>query len=192
MPINHAKEASVDNKFGIADLNADHKITNMLGYELVEEKDLPAGTTTCTFSNLDGDSDVEYLLEGDISIIANGADRLIYLYPNNVSSGFSGSRHHIYQSGSIGYESLSTFYVVANGWNSDSNNHFDCKILAKTGVMRLFKSETIDAIPNHNGGQTINCVWSDTITNITSLVLLITSGGSFSGKIRLWKRIPIE
>ncbi len=63
MPINHAKEASIDNKFGITDLNADHKITKMLGYELVEEKILPAGTTSCTFSNLDGDTDEEYLLE---------------------------------------------------------------------------------------------------------------------------------
>jgi len=172
--------------------NAKHKIKNLLGYELVKEKDLPAGTTTYTFDDLDGDTDLEYLFEFDLDIVGSGFTGIV-VRPNNITTQQGGMSSYAYNGG-VGRDASYTWIPL--GWYFYAENHRMIgtnKIYAKTGVARVFRVE--NCVPNngsgHYGLQNIVLWWNDTTTNITSLVVVCRSGGSFSGNIKLWKKIPI-
>lgn len=57
------------------------------GWKLVEEKSVPEESTSVTFSDLDGDSDIEYKVEFFLNIDTDGAaNRLLSVKPNNLTT----------------------------------------------------------------------------------------------------------
>lgn len=171
--------------------NAKHKPYKLLGYELVEEKNLPAGTTTCTFSGLDGDIDDEYLFEFDLSIIGSGYTG-IALLPNNISTNQSGFWAYHYN-GNSGQDA--SFNWIPFGYYFYAENHDTVGsviIRAKTGLKRRFIIKNYIPVNNGHFGMVDGVfIWNELVTKITSFVLACKTGGSFSGVIRLWKRLPI-
>jgi hypothetical protein len=171
--------------------NAKHKIKNLLGYELVEEKDLPAGTTTYTFDELDGDTDLEYKFEYDLDVIGSGFGGIV-IKPNNITDDQGGTGFYVYNGG---HGEDNTFTLLPLGWyfySEDHSEYGELQIFAKTGRYRRFRGAANVPINanNHYGFYQLLHWWKNTADNITNIVVACRTGGSFSGNIKLWKKIP--
>jgi hypothetical protein len=194
MPINHPEIPEGELIDG-DNYRENHVITNLLGYELIEEKTLPAGTTTCTFSNLNGDEDVKYFITGEINIVSNGADRYLTLQPNGITTNQTNKYHSSYKDTTAYLEHLvdrggAVLFLTQSGWSSNSFNIFSAEFYVKTGHIRLLKtSSSVFVSTTQFMVQTVDSYWDNSITNIESLTLSLTSGGSMSGTIKLWKVI---
>jgi hypothetical protein len=199
--ITHNHEATPIDKVGCAEWNDEHKIVNMFGYELVEQKDLPAGTTTSTFSGLDGNVDEEYLLETDVNIVGSvGAESEILLRPNNHTAGDAAGNHYSQFEGelytlaesSARWPNVRAYIVVATTVGSVATQcKSNIKIYPPTGKNRLGMGQMVAETTTYLTSLNTNFSWRNTSENITSLVIII-SKQSFSGTIRLWRRIPIN
>ncbi len=191
MPINHPEIPEGELIDG-DDYASSHVITNMLGYELVEEKDLPAGTTTCVFTGLDGDVDEEYLLEGQITT-ASALNPEISMRIND-DSGNNYIRTGFYQDDAEfhgEHTTTSSFRLSIVPTTSITHHVFTAKVLAKTGFMRCIDLKSVGDNTSTTKRMTINLgKWTNTVDNIISITCLCST--TFSGKIRLWKKIPID
>lgn len=172
--------------------NAKHKPVKLLGYELVEEKVLPAGTTTCTFSGLNGDEDEEYLIEFTGTVVTSSGDTIVSVKPNNdVGSNYLAIHHGAYRGNSHFSEDYSVLALGSTHYQVTSICKSKTFISAKSGVNRFFSSN----IQRHNLGKLLDSicsgVWLNSVDNIISLVIA-SSSGSFNGNIRLWKKIPLN
>lgn len=194
MQITHTKIPTEEDKVTLEDWIADHNIEGGGTFklpQLIEEKTLSAGTTTVTFSNLDGDNDKEYYIIGDVFIVSGGGDRIITIKPNNITTNQAGIRVYHFNYPALDRTSISTLQFAMNGWGADSYCHSEAKLIAETGKPRLYSNHTIDGIVgSYKGGQMIKAEWNENSTNITSLVFAI-DGGSFSGTIKLYKMVDI-
>ena len=190
MGIQHNHYADPTNKVGCDQWNDEHKIVNMLGYELVEEKILPAGTTTTTFSGLNGNEDGEYLIEAELNI-EGSTDTWLWVTPNGITTN-QGYDYYMWWNGGGGRNSNENaarmFLVRGTGTFCNIN----AKLKPKTGVPRIMHTDSASfKDQSSRTGYIARSYWSDTTTIITSLVIN-TSGSPFNGKIRLWRRIPIN
>ena len=152
--------------------------------ELIEHK-TPSAQSSVTFENLNGDTDEKYLLILDLGF--DTASNVLTLKPNNIATDQKTSLIRVYYSSS----SRTNASDIRIG-TSDSNKANRCRsktlILAKTGNYRRFETN----INIYGVGNTtpINmwgwCQWSDTTTNITSLVVDVDVG-TFTGDIYLYR-----
>lgn len=189
--ITHKKIASEVSPVTCGDFNANHDIVNLSGYILVEEKNLDAGTTTCTFSGLDGDVDEEYLLETNVNMVRTGAYTNLVLQFNNQATTYnSSSRESL--NGTTSTINVAFLYIASTGNSLNGISKGRATLFVKSGTVRqiltTFISSRIGYVANVVGAGD----WANTSDNITSITLLASDSGSFSGKIRLWKRIPVE
>lgn len=190
--IYHEKVASEDNRYGIDDLNAKHKSFNLLGYELVEEKKDLSGVSSVTFSGLNGDEDIEYLLEVNGLMLNGATDNQLYIVPNSANSGL-----HSIVSRSYGSGTDSTYYtrmsLLRCGFSKNNNVTLKCYIPSKSGRIRIgrcvFSSVAYDITGIIDGNSTI--VFANSVDVINSLSVLCLNN-SFSGDMLLWKKIPLE
>jgi hypothetical protein len=66
----------------------------------------------------------------------------------------------------------------------------EMKLFAKTGKPRLGYSRVVSLGPSNVMNGMSSFRWKDSVTKITNLVF-VHEGGSFSGTVRLWKKILI-
>lgn len=177
-----------------SDWNANHVLSGGGVFrvpQLIEEKTLPAGTTSVTFSGLDGDSDKEYLCEFNLIIVlGNGGAGLIWK-PNNSSSNQDAVQHR-YHSTWDGYSGGNVSRLVYQGTTGDTvycSGYFIFN--AKTGSIRTWRGHSTSYISSPTLGHSNSGVWTDTGTNLTSIVIL-PDVGTFSGTIRLYKMVDLN
>jgi hypothetical protein len=190
MEIRHKTISTPDNQIDGDDWNDKHNVTPMLlGYELVEEKVLPAGTTSCVFDGLNGDVDEEYLIESsNVTTVAPGsADYSLRVLPNGVITEQKLVLSRARQDQIFKWTDT-VFSVMISSYNQQFVGRFTAKIFCKTGGYRYVKGESFVISSGYYDNQNFAGYWSNTTNNITNLTVNI-SGGSFSGTIRLWKRI---
>lgn len=164
----------------------------LLGYELVEEKNLPAGTTTCTFDGLDGDVDEEYLIEFNVTCTIAIQDKSIGIFPNGVTTNLMSSIIRNWESGQDRRSINTSLCLIYHGLVGDTlYQNGEMKLFAKTGRPRLGYGRMASSAATGVMNATSSCRWNDSETKITNLVFR-HEGGSFSGTIRLWKKIRLE
>ncbi len=200
MRITHSKVAVEDvDKPNCEDWNADHVISEVeeaSGWQLVEEKEVPAESTTTTFTGLNGDADGKYKLEYELDIVSGGFERFLKMQPNNDTvAGYRNAVHSFsYAGGSPGHTSLIAkgghVFLLGSTW-SDANTKIEGEaiIRAVSGKRRKMEVKVSQSYDDNNFGEdNVLTYWLDTSSNITNLVLLL-SGGTFSGNIKLYKWI---
>jgi hypothetical protein len=192
MAIKHEKVASIENKVRRADWNDEHKITNMLGYELVEEKDITQGVGSVTFSDLDGDVDEEYMIEGDLAIVCGGGvDTHICVQPNSDT----GNNYYTQSNGAYNttayLQAQSNMELGMTFWAESGRIRFKGNLYTESGRFRDLDSFFSGKSQSYQFKGWNYAYWVDTTNNITSLDILANSG-SFTGTIRLWKRIGVS
>lgn len=192
MTIKHLKEPTETDKVGKEDWESDHKITNLYGWELVEEKTLSAGTTTCTFSGLNGDVDGEYLLEYDI-LISGGGDYPVHLRFNSDDGANYWSTVLQYYASTGSITNFAYLRSGAPGWNEISRVHSKIYIHPTTGIKRRIRGE-FEMLPASTDNMAWNQVWGywkNTVDNITQ-IRLIPITATISGVARLYKKISLS
>jgi hypothetical protein len=192
MEIRHKAISTEDHLIDGDEWNDKHSVAPLLyGYELVEEKNLPAGTTTTTFSNLDGNEDEEYLIEYE-GVMSHSTTQFMKLFPNSITNNQFGAYFGWGTIGGLNHNPASVTYIpFAIAHTGQIKMTASCIIKAKTGTLRTFNGECLDILASTFENYTFSGVWNETITNLTSLVIA-PDVGTFSGTIRLWKRIPVE
>lgn len=164
----------------------------LLGYELVENKNLPAGTTTCTFDGLDGDVDEEYLIEFNITSTITKHDKPIGILPNGIRTNLATSFFRNWGS-TQGSGSVSNMLCLLTHGTVGQTLYQsgEMKLFAKTGKPRLGYGRVVSYSPSDLMNGISSFRWNDSETKITNLVFL-HDGASISGTVRLWKKIPLE
>lgn len=189
MQITHKKIPTTLDKVGLNDWTDDHDISGLEGWELIEQKNLDPGTTTTTFSGLDGNVDKEYLITYELYITATGDNRYIKVKPNNISTNQKTSRGYSFRFGAS-YQIHDHIWLTSNGWSKSGYCFGRQRIRSSTGWMRVFQG--VDSFTASDFSEYVNIYytawWKEMDTNITSLVVDITAD-SFKGKIRLYKKI---
>ena len=191
MPIKHKKIPTTEDKVTLEDWTDPHDITNIGGlWELVEKKTIAPGGTSCTFSNLDGDSDEQYLIDFEL-YFPDATDSIINIAPNGVATN---QKSGIYGnwSGSVSQSNYAYWWFTGNGWKKIGYSQGQHIIRAKTGRIRSYKGYDTWTASDLSAWllQEVAGWWNNLVDNITSLVITV-GAGSFSGTIALYKKIPL-
>lgn len=158
---------------------------------LIEEKTIPAGTTSVTFSNLNGDVDGEYLIEGNVILVPTGSDNVINLQPNgDTGANYVGVCIAGLSTTTLGSSSTSALRLVQSNNVATSYGKFSARIYPVTGILRKFESIGSSQLSGRALSHVSSGHWTNTASNITSLVCIV-SNGSFSGTIKLYKMVDI-
>lgn len=191
MSITHPKVASDINPVTCGDFNAEHVVKNLYGYELVEEKNVSAGTTSVTFENLDGDLVKEYLLEYELSAIASTSNFIGKLIFNDIDTDTYDCQEMYQVEGNSGTGRWNRLWPILSTYNENLLYSYGTfKVLAESGKYRLCDGRIVRKSTNHLCQSTLQGYWSNTVDNITKMSLIFAFG--VQGTIRLWKRIPVE
>lgn len=193
MPIKHLLTADGDPLVGEDDWNANHAITNMLGYELVETITESSGATTFTFSGLTSEYGTEYLIDYILKAVSGDTTISIIFNGDNTSGNYGtymqlqetdGNNHHL-----TNWTSTSTIVRIYNQTPYISHGKIQIMDL-NTGIegRATYRSEfsMYRAGWGENGGSWYK---SSDSGSITSLGLI--SSQNITGTIRLWKQISI-
>jgi len=114
------------------------------------------------------------------------------MYPNNdTGANYLGAQIYGTSSPSNSGSGITTMRLCQTFLSTNSTVMFSQELYAITGIPRtsIGKSFTY----NSAGRLIINfgCAWTNINDNMTSLTISIANG-SYSGILRLWKRIPVE
>ena len=158
---------------------------------LVETKTLSAAGTVQTFSGLAGDTDKQYLLEGDITV-SSGA--LIEIYPNGNTGNVMTTAYITNTSGvtvPAGGTTTKLQMPAGSSISSGERLQFSCRILADSRggtFAALFFTNCINDATGGGGAIRLQTLSSAYIsrTAITSLAVGST-GGSMTGRLSLYK-----
>ncbi|MDP3013344.1 MAG: hypothetical protein Q8M92_03820 [Candidatus Subteraquimicrobiales bacterium] len=148
-------------------------------------------TLTFPFTGLDGDADLEYLIEYQLEIVSPGGDYWFTVMPNNLETNQGGTVHAAWTANNA-HDTAGTTKLCLNrgAWGEGAKFDGDCKINVKTGRFRRYLAvSSMLSNDTHSGVQNGGGFWRDTTTNITSLIFK-TSLGNMFGTMRLWKKIP--
>lgn len=168
---------------------------NTSGWTLIEEHIAVADETSHTFTGLDGDTDNVYFLDWGIAK-ATTANNEIDLQPNGISinltwQGFGNANG----AAPTGLGTLTRWLLNQN--NSGAGNEPMCGSLTLwarrnlSGAGRFFRATTLDYEgPTGMFARETSGKWTDSTTNLTSLVVLstVTNGIKAGSTISLWKR----
>lgn len=135
------------------------------GLVILDSQVVTANTSTITFTGLDGNADLVYIILGRLKNDTGGACRYDWL-PNGTASGQAGFR------GASTFSSLVLGSLSANGYVSFQatiSSQANPNSVATPRTYSGYVSETTIA-PTASGG-TIGGIWNDTSTNITSIVI---------------------
>jgi len=193
MGIQHNHYADPTNKVGCDQWNDEHKIVNMLGYELIEEKVLTPGSGEVTWNGLLGNEDEEYYLEV-LNVVGTGTGESVTIYFNEDLT--VANYYHLkmlYNTDSAGRDAgTNGFNVAAGAWNTPGISNSKWQIRAKTGIFRVITGDFLSYIPSTGKAHAwvANYVWKNSTDEITKIRATYTNVAS--GTIRLWRRIPIN
>jgi len=157
---------------------------------LIEEKTV-SEATEITFSNLDGDKDIEYYLEFYCYYTCTGYG-LTYLLPNNVTTDLSGHYHRFWAgstSGSTYTDKIPLSYAGANG-NTVYLYGF-VNMYVKKDSEKMFIGETTARAPDYHFVHMINGSWINTTDNLTNLKIK-SDVAKFTGIFKLYKKVDIN
>lgn len=164
----------------------------MSGWRLMETKTLPGGTINTTFSGLNGNVDGEYLIKYDINLSGTG-DKVLHILPNNDTGATREYMAHEYgRDGTTSFHSSGINSIaIGMGIGLFSISHTfavgNSILKASTGRVRIVTTEEYDALNlTRNFRRSLTGTWSDTTSNIISLVIAL-SAGSMSGTISLYR-----
>jgi hypothetical protein len=170
-----------------AALSALNSVNGKIRLPILIEEQTVTSQNSVTFSNLNGDVDIEYVLEYDFTTPDSGKDPQIYLNNNNT---YATSTYLLSQnSGVSGGSATSGQIAWANGALTFCKGK--AEIYAQTGRKR-----TISNIV-HVKCSTIYTEWhlydwTNTVDNITSIKVAVASSGTLTGTLRLYKMITID
>ena len=155
---------------------------------LIESKNFEAASSI-TFENLNGDTDEIYYIVG--KYVNSGKNIITSLKPNNISTNQLYNGHQVFQS--VSGRQGSTVMLLSNSYASASNKiRITATLYAKTGFYRNMENRYSLSGPGSSSplNEVGNSQWSDTTTNITSLVIAPASG-TFTGTISLYKMVHL-
>lgn len=155
---------------------------------LIETKNFEA-VSSITFENLNGDTDEIYYIIGQYQ--NSGTNIKTSLKPNNIDTNQLYNGHQVFQSSSGRQANKSM--MLSNSYSSASNKiRITAMLYAKTGLYRNIENRYSLSGPGSSSplNEIGNSQWSDTTTNITSLVIAPASG-TFTGTISLYKMVHI-
>lgn len=176
------------------DWNAHHLISGggtLRVPQLIEEKVVSAGSTSVTFSNLNGDADGEYLLEYDI-IITGGGDYPVHLRFNSDDGANYSSNVLQYYASTGSITNFAHLRSGATGWNEVSRVHSKIYIYPQTGIKRRIKGEyeIVPATTDNMAWDKVWGYWKNTADNITQ-IRLIPVTATISGVVRLYRMVDL-
>jgi len=183
---------AVHDALGIdADTVDNYEAADLRGWKIVYDQTVSTATTTVSITGLDGDNDKVYYL---FAYIVNGAASTCayYLRCNN-DSGTNYGYQYIAGSGSTASAGQVTGGTYAWFGYADQNDISvkHANIYAKSGNERVILTVAADRVAGTTVTRaiTVPSVWSDTSTNITSLVVTASaaSGIGAGSHILLWK-----
>lgn len=158
---------------------------------LIETKNLPPGSTTSTFSDLDGDSVEEYLIISKLNIISSGSDKMVYLKPNNTTPNFMSRLYHNDSAKVVGANAFNFWFIFSSIFSEDTSGVSYFRLYPKSGRNRQIIGTSEYLSTTHHSQQRSSGSWTNNTDNITSIVIECQSGGSMSGEIKLYKIIEI-
>ena len=178
MPVQH-KDTCVpsSNPLQCAYYNKDHKIVNMLGYELIEEKEVLAGSTQAVFTGLNGDEDEEYFIEIVLTQLMAADEQFLFAKPNSASSGLYGSFHRGGSSHDI--RQGSSWYLSYLGLSGATVYHnIQMYLSSKSGKLRFGRgtSQSVTSELNSVINGSFSVLWTNLVDNITSLTVYVPGG----------------
>lgn len=173
----------------------------MFEWELINSQS-PSSVSSVTFSGLDGNADGEYLLKGVLSLPSSGTSSGLSMYLNGDTTttdkwwirhsagyDFSGSAT-IHASG---YASSATTYFPISTITSSVNNFvvFETIICASAGYYRYGITDAY--LYSTSAEQKISYMgsWTDTTTNLTSLLFQRGSSLNMTGKLDLYRKVVV-
>lgn len=191
--VTHTTVADGDPLIDGDDWNANHTLTGGGTFQipqLIESKTGISAQSSVTFSSLNGDSDEVYLIRYGVTL--SNQDTAFCLQPNNSSTGLKSATIQMYTSGAVGGTYDTTIWLGTSYATNTALIQGDVLLNAKSGTYRggFCKSNTIGSGGSHPVQNNTNFQWSDTSTNITSLVFL-PNAGTVSGWIKLYKMVDL-
>lgn len=158
------------------------------------ENTLAASATSLTISNLDGNVDIEYIIEVRIVNDYNGSVTY-YLQPNNDSTPGGYGYAFVYGWGATAAAAVSTAPGLVCG-NCGALNHISwsrTRLRAKSGFNRVAVTEKVKQVTGTTPtfAEFWGQVWNNSADNITSIVLSASAanGLGVGTYICLWKRV---
>jgi len=164
------------------------------GYELISEVEVNANTTTVTFSNLNGDEDVEYILLVSFKNASTVDECAYYFCPNGLTTNLSSQRIHVDGSAVSAARYSYAFFltnVELNGGTGFAVVHY----YAKSGVQRRHVSLTsMRDTTTLIRAASFAGLWNETETVITSLEIKAnqTNGIGAGSKLFLFRKATVE
>jgi hypothetical protein len=165
--------------------------------EFVESYTAAGTVDSYTFSNLDGNVDVEYTLKGhwrkpNIS----GASSWLVMEPNSITTNQRTTALFTINGGAAADPVNTGLYCayMSSAWSSNAVSSFESVFRAKTGDRRAFRthsgavrSYSADNLMYSGGGG-----WSDSTTEVTSLRIKGTRASDIgtNSYFELWKQVP--
>ncbi|MDY9922802.1 hypothetical protein [Methanobacterium sp.] len=172
--------------------NAKHKPVKLLGYELVEEKSITSGQSSITFNGLNGDVDEEYLLEYKITQAVTGTNSVVYIQLNSNSSGYYSEVTRWWGTSGDAVNYADRFGLTRHGANGQTlYQKGKVELDVKSGLPRFCDASGVSKSPTETVKHIAGGTWGDTSANVTDLIFGV-SVGLFTGKLRLWKKLPIN
>jgi len=160
---------------------------------LIEEKNL-VNQGSFSFSNLNGDVDIEYLFSYHLFLDNTNSsyDSLVYLNPNGLNTNSESNRGYHAGTGH-GSQLYNRLLLAQGGWGRDSDVFGELNFYAKTGRIRI--SYAIDGLVTTDlSNRSIQYSvgrWSNTSTNITSFQIEPVYC-LLNGTIKLYKLVDIN
>ena len=192
--VTHNSTADGDPLIDGDDWNANHTLTGGGTFRIpkhIETKTLSDASTT-TFSSLDGDADEEYLLVINVSLTRNSqAYSNLQIKPNNQTSNQNSTARETIGSGATSTISASLIWVGSTSGSETGKVTGETYIYAKSGSNRNFAAKWVRTGASLTAITSLVGRWTDTSTNITSLVIAPTDGGTVTGKIKLYKMVDL-
>lgn len=191
MPVKHIREVSIDKPADCDYLNADHKLLDMLGYELIERQIIPADSNICFFSDLDLNSDFEYVLKLFVTLVPATNNSYLKLLVNDNSDLAVEGVEHIAISDNAGHNYTAMTYLCCGRTTNVQSTLLlgECKLVKQNSTYTVFKSDADSFSDTHATFQHHNGVVRST-DNVSSISIAPTTG-TFSGVIELYKKIPL-
>ena len=193
--VTHNSTADGDPLIDGDDWNANHTLTGGGTFRLpvlIESKTLAAGTVTTTFSDLDGDSDVEYFMWFNL-VSADGLKQKMYFSGDTTDSHYDGMEQGFWTGGTWNTGEIKPFFVDYNS-TAGMGCYGTCLINAKTGNYRPVITKSITFGSQSDLPHPINNIfqWEDSSTNITSITINHDDADhGFSGSSKLYKMVDL-
>jgi len=192
--VTHNSTADGDPLIDGDDWNANHTLTGGGTFRIpkhIETKTLSSDSTT-TFSDLDGDSDLEYFLVADVSLTRqNKTYSNLQIKPNNQTTNQNGTARETVGSNATVTIADPSIWIGSTSGSETARVNSETYIYAKTGGNRNFYSKWVRTGASLTAITSLVGRWTDTSTNITSLVIAPTDGGTITGTIKLYKMVDL-